>query len=607
MAGLVSFAPIYLNGLLALLCVFMLPGLVLARAFHIRNLPQRWFVVFLSSLTANHLFVTLIGAFHLDPLQSYRAAVAVLIVILLVATMWQRDEARRQADRGGSVVLLSDIYWLLLSFVLLCVTYVNVWKYGVPNVFESGDLTASWNPWSLTWAQGSIPATAYGYPQFVPTIWAITYIFTGSDVQYFAFCTYIVLIIAPIVLNAMNLGRQNWWQPLVPGLVFVWFIAEIRDPWLRATLPQGSPDWISAIFAFSGVVLFVANAPEGRFDRDKIVNALIALCLLSIAAATKPLYGVFTIAVLLGVCADAVKYLPPRERNRLMIAAIGLVSAFAAAYAVYYAHLVVRGMPSYPVSELSERLSRALHLLNRNFTLPFRLLVLAGLVLAPLLPRIRWLALPLLVGFGVWANTASYDLRNLLGFLLISAFVPLYALARAYAAKRPDLASAVLSQSRQWRIADVTVAGVLTMLCAGLTLSLAEGDQALKQRFTEDQLRKGNGIELNSEIEHLLVRGCTVFTADGFIYSISAFQPLRSRIHFFFFGLPLDDSLLKPLKEATGCTGIFYPPETTHPTILSFFRGYGESHGLKKVAEGRGMELLVSDPQTGSFMQSTAH
>ena len=108
------------------------------------------------------------------------------------------------------------------------------------------------------------------------------------------------------------------------------------------------------------------------------------------------------------------------------------------------------------------------------------------------------------------------------------------------------------------------------MLCAALTLSLAEGDQALTQRFTEDQLRKGNGLELNLEIEHLLVRGCTVFTTDGFIFSISAFQPLRSRIHHFFFALPLDyDSLVKPLTETTGCTGIFYPPETTHPTILS--------------------------------------
>ena len=43
------------------------------------NFPQRWFVIFLSSLTANHLLVTLIAALGLDPLQSYRAVTAALI------------------------------------------------------------------------------------------------------------------------------------------------------------------------------------------------------------------------------------------------------------------------------------------------------------------------------------------------------------------------------------------------------------------------------------------------------------------------------------------------------------------------------------------------
>jgi hypothetical protein len=43
------------------------------------------------------------------------------------------------------------------------------------------------------------------------------------------------------------------------------------------------------------------------------------------------------------------------------------------------------------VTEWSDRVSRALKLLNSNFTPPFRFLVLAGLMLSPFLPRIRWL------------------------------------------------------------------------------------------------------------------------------------------------------------------------------------------------------------------------
>ena len=52
--GLLSFAPVYLNGVLALLCVFVLPGLAFVRAIDVPNFPQRLLVIFLGSLAANH-------------------------------------------------------------------------------------------------------------------------------------------------------------------------------------------------------------------------------------------------------------------------------------------------------------------------------------------------------------------------------------------------------------------------------------------------------------------------------------------------------------------------------------------------------------------------
>ena len=52
MTGFLGFAPIYVNGLLAIFFVFVLPGLVLVRAFDIPGFPQRWLTIFLSSLVA---------------------------------------------------------------------------------------------------------------------------------------------------------------------------------------------------------------------------------------------------------------------------------------------------------------------------------------------------------------------------------------------------------------------------------------------------------------------------------------------------------------------------------------------------------------------------
>src|ERR1700686_3265463 len=79
--GLVSIAPVYLNGLLALFCIFLLPGTILVRAFDIPNFPLRMLVSFLSSLIANHFLVVLIAALHLKPLATYRVVFFFLIAL----------------------------------------------------------------------------------------------------------------------------------------------------------------------------------------------------------------------------------------------------------------------------------------------------------------------------------------------------------------------------------------------------------------------------------------------------------------------------------------------------------------------------------------------
>src|SRR4051812_4122867 len=153
MTGLIGFAPIYLNGLSALFFVFVMPGLVLVQAFSIPSFSQRWFVVVLSSLAANHFLVTLIAALHLNPLQIYRVvAVALILALLIMAT---KGALSKTPMRGGaSILLFSDVKWLLGSLVVLGCTYFNVWKAGVPNIFQGGDVSVSWNTWSLIWSEG---------------------------------------------------------------------------------------------------------------------------------------------------------------------------------------------------------------------------------------------------------------------------------------------------------------------------------------------------------------------------------------------------------------------------------------------------------------------
>jgi hypothetical protein len=133
MAGLIGNAPIYVNGLLSLLFVFVLPGLACASLLRIPDFPQRWFAVFLSSLIANHALVTLIAAFHLDPLLTYRIVACVVVVVPVVAMIVRRSRPASSPER--STLSASDLGWFAASLVALAITYFNVWKHGVPNIF----------------------------------------------------------------------------------------------------------------------------------------------------------------------------------------------------------------------------------------------------------------------------------------------------------------------------------------------------------------------------------------------------------------------------------------------------------------------------------------
>jgi len=592
MIGFIGFAPIYINALLALLFVFVFPGLVVVRAFDIQNFPQRWFVVFLGSLTANYFLVTLIAEFHLDPLLTYRAAaiaLAAALAVLVVVAMRRQAGMDVRYGRDRSIVRSSDVGWLLATLGFVAVAYLGIWKHGLPSTFGEGDVSISWNSWALIWAKGAFPTGSYGYPQFIPAIWALPYIFTRSTAQYFAYYIFVILMIAPVLLGAMNLGRINWWLPLVAGLVLGWFILQIRDPWLRATIPAAFPDWVAAVMGLSGAVSFIVNRPRPDFDRERICAALISLCLLAIAASIKPLYGLLAVSVLIAICVDAVRFLDRRAAVALIAAAIGLLSAFVLMYLLNYSHLSVTVMPNYPVSGRSERLAHAAGVFNASVSLPFRIVTVAGLAMCPFLPRIRWLALPLLLGFWIWANNAGYDLRNVLGFILISAFIPGFVAARAWLRERP------VQNERQWTVPDMAATFVVVVLVVGLTLPLAKSDAGLEQRFHDDQLLGGSGYEFNRDVEKILDRGCALFSSSSYFWTISAFDKYRQQMNFYHFNLALTDDIAQAFDKA-GCVAIVYPLAQVHPSISKFIAAKARERGLTKVIEVNGNELIASPP-----------
>jgi hypothetical protein len=589
--GLVSFAPVYLNGLLALFCVFVLPGLIFVRAFSLPNFPQRMLVIFLASIGANYFTVVLIATLHIDPLATYRLVVLALMTTLM-GLMIADASGRRMPfgmQHSGAIIEKSDLVWLALSLAIVCLAYFNIWKRGVPNIFGEGDVSISWNTWARVWSHGLFPAKSGGYPQFIPALWAVTYIFTGSDEHYFAYYIYLVLIIAPPVLVSTYLGRAGRLWALLPVLTFVWFVAEIQDHWLRATLEAGFPDWTAAVAGYCGVVLFMTNDPGTSFDRQKIVTALASECLILTAAATKPIYGLMAIAVLICISIEGATLLREKQRTRFLTATIGLFAAFAIAYLATFLHLAARFMPNYPVSELAERLSRGAGLFKSSFSLPFRIIVCAGIAFSALIPRVRWLTLPLLLGTWLWMNNAGYDLRNLFGVLLVGAFITLFAAARTLGTAQPAVGP-------RWRISDGVVAAVLAVVAVVSTHTLALDDAHLNQRFRSEQLDIGAGTDLNQKLLGLLQRGCFVLTAADYPFTMTVFENYLPQLQTFHWDWAVLPETSEAIAERTGCTGILYPPPLSGRPVLAFVKTASGQHHYVSLAQANGWELLATAP-----------
>lgn len=60
--------------------------------------------------------MTLMAALHLDPLETYRVATVALIAALLFMTSAKGAVSKAPVHRGASIILLSDLKWLLAYF-----------------------------------------------------------------------------------------------------------------------------------------------------------------------------------------------------------------------------------------------------------------------------------------------------------------------------------------------------------------------------------------------------------------------------------------------------------------------------------------------------------
>jgi hypothetical protein len=221
------------------------------------------------------------------------------------------------------------------------------------------------------------------------------------------------------------------------------------------------------------------------------------------------------------------------------------------------------------------------------------------------------LALPLIIGMGIWADRTSYDIRNCLALVLIAALIPVEALARRF--MKGDFAAF----GRQSMLNDTTVAAFALVVLLLVSLPMAKPDRQLEARFEADQFRLGVGTVLNEAVARQLRAGCTVFTTTKYFMQIVSFQPYKSQFHFFYYNQPIGDDgkvddgtnkdyamhrhnameMQREFESVEGCVAVLFAPSAQEATSLRFLQGYFQRHQLSKVVEARQVELWSSSPQ----------
>jgi hypothetical protein len=227
-------------------------------------------------------------------------------------------------------------------------------------------------------------------------------------------------------------------------------------------------------------------------------------------------------------------------------------------------------------------------LFNRNFSLPFRVVICLGIAISPFIPRVRWLTLPLVLGTWFWIDKAGYDLRNLFGVLLTGAFIALFAAVRVMTPIQPVIAGP------QWKIRDVAMVGLLLVVALLSTHTIAQDNIHLHQRFAREQLNIGAGTELNQKALDLYERGCYVLSAAGYFHTMGAFQKYKSQMIYFYWDVPLPEETVKAFDGKSGCTAILYPTELATEPVRSFIKAASEQRHMESVIRSNGWELLAT-------------
>jgi hypothetical protein len=616
--------------LASLLQVAFLPGYLVWRLAGLRGSGHPLLLSLGLSLLLNHVLVvllTLAGAYT-------RPVVVVLFLGELALLGWiDRHALIRPPRWPASFPLLTALgevdagfapAWLaravrlgltaasvgfLIYFVYLCINNVG-------GVFNDWDPLVSYNRWARAWYEGAVPERTWTYPQLLPSVWSMTYMFLGTDrLQFVAQALSPVFALALVALPLDLAMRLRTWA-FVPSAALVGILL-VR--FYHPLLLTAHADIPATFFVLLSLCVLLAAA-----DRDKAARgtAVVFGATLAAGSALTKQFGVYYALV---YPALAFMLLFPRllaDARRSLVRRVGLAAmAIWLIILPWYAYKLVdivagRDGAAFDVYAQSMTIAhargglanQALHAakaLAAAFGWTFFVLAFLGSALRfrPLRAITLLFVLPLTA---LWIFIASYDFRNLTAAIVVLGFAagpgvePTVAVLVSWVAWARDrwpgrLGTVVVRTARRLRGWHLAVAGgiLLVILSSIYTTEWL----VRRQRVLEEQV----GIPVMNEklfgfLERYDVKGGTMLSAYVWACTIPRItdrlpcEPLHMYSPLYY---GASAKLVRKTVMA-GCAPVYVViPETDFDTLLGWRAGQNIRVTVLPLDHGRWKVFLV--------------
>ena len=200
-------------GLLSLVQVLLLPGLIVSSRLNRLSWVDRVLLALPLSLVLNHLLVVglvLVGYYHQSVLLAIFLCELVTLTIFIYFTKKNEglliQSLKPWVSKSDSWGMSVSKALLVVALTLCAINLVLLVNQHIGAVFAGWDAVVSWNRWAVDWfhqaypaATASYPYGTYTYPQLLPTLYSLTYVFVGDyRIEQFA-----ILVVAAFPLFSL--------------------------------------------------------------------------------------------------------------------------------------------------------------------------------------------------------------------------------------------------------------------------------------------------------------------------------------------------------------------------------------------------------------------